>query len=304
VKIVSLLPSATEIVFALGLGGDLAGRSFECDYPTAAHSVTVVSGTALTTGGRSPTSEIDAEVTARVSAGESIYALDDARIRAIDPDLILAQDLCRVCAVPSGAVEEALGVIGCHAEVLSLDPARLDQVIDCIGLVGRATGTERTAEALMADLRRRVALVRQGVAGVTRPRVFVLEWPDPPFNAGHWVPDMVEAAGGRPVLAEAGEPSRRLDWGEIAAQEIDVTVFSPCGFDLEGAVAHATSFLARPEAAGLGRVIAVDANAFFSRPGPRLVDGVELLADLLHPQPSAPGQTMTLPAPEGARVLR
>lgn len=303
-KIVSLLPSATEIVFALGLGEDLAGRSFECDYPTAAHSVTVVSGTALMTGGSSPTSEIDAEVTARLSAGESIYALDDARIRAIDPDLILAQDLCRVCAVPSGAVEEALDVIGCHADVLSLDPTRLDEVIDCVGLVGRATGTEGAAEALMADLRRRVAAVRQRVAGLPRPRVFVLEWPDPPFNAGHWVPDMVEAAGGRPVLAQAGEPSRRVDWGEIAVEAIDMTVFSPCGFDLEGAVAHATSFLARPEAGRLGRVIAVDANAFFSRPGPRVVDGVELLAQLLHPELSTGGDALAVPVQSGARVLR
>lgn len=302
-RIVSLLPSATEIVFALGLGDDLAGRSFECDYPTAAHSVTVVSGTALTAGDSSSASEIDAEVAARVSAGESIYTLDDARIRAIDPDLILAQDLCRVCAVPSGAVQEALQVIGCRADVLSLDPARLDQVIDCVGLVGRATGADRAAETLMAELRRRVAAVRQRVADLTPPRVFVLEWPDPPFNAGHWVPDMVEVAGGRPVLAQAGEPSRRVDWGEIAAQEIDVTVFSPCGFDLEGAVAQATSFLARPEAQRLGRVIAVDANAFFSRPGPRVVDGVELLADLLHPELSS-GDGPAGPVPDGARALR
>ncbi|HUA94625.1 MAG TPA: ABC transporter substrate-binding protein, partial [Acidimicrobiales bacterium] len=277
---------------------------FECDYPTAAHSVTVVSGTALTTGGSSPASEIDAEVTARVSAGKSIYTLDDARIRAIDPDLILAQDLCRVCAVPSGAVQDALKVIGCHADVLSLDPTRLDEVIDCIGRIGRATGTDGAAGALMADLRRRVAAVRRGVAGLPRPRVFVLEWPDPPFNAGHWVPDMVEAAGGRPVLAEAGEPSRRVDWGEITTEAIDVTVFSPCGFDLEGAVAHATSFLARPEAERLGRVIAVDANAFFSRPGPRVVDGVELLAELLHPGLSTGGDGPTAPVRSGARILR
>jgi iron complex transport system substrate-binding protein len=296
VKIVSLLPSATEIAFALGLGDQLAGRSFECEYPPAAHAVPVVSGTALPTEDSLTAGEIDAEVSARVAAGESIYTLDDARIRAIDPDLILAQDLCRVCAVPSGAVEEALEVIGCHAEVVSLDPGRLDEVIGCVGQVGRATGTEVVAEARMADLWARVAAVRERVAARLRRRVFVLEWPDPPFNAGHWVPDMVEAAGGIPVLAVAGERSRRLTWEEIAAEPIDLTVFSPCGFDLEGAVAQAASFLERPEAATLGRVVAVDANAYFSCPGPRVVDGIEILANLLHPDNPAV-------VPDGAAVL-
>jgi iron complex transport system substrate-binding protein len=302
VKIVSLLPSATEIVFALGLEDNLCGRSFECDYPAEAGSVPVVSGTALATDKSSTAREVDDQVSARVAAGEPIYTLDDAQIRAIDPDLILTQDLCRVCAVPSGAVEEALDVIGCHAHVLSLDPARLDDVIECVGLVGRATGADDEAVALMADLRRRVAAVRQRVAGLPRPRALVLEWPDPPFNAGHWVPDMVKAAGGVPVLAGSGERSRRLTWEEIAAETVDVTVFSPCGFDLEGAVAQATSFLDRPEAAGLGRVVAVDANAYFSRPGPRVVDGVELLADVLHPGTPVAGRPEG-PRPEGARRL-
>lgn len=296
VKIVSLLPSATEIAFALGLGDQIFGRSFECEYPPAAHAVPVVSGTALPTAEPLSAQELDSEVSARVAAGESIYTLDDARIRAIDPDVILAQDLCRVCAVPSGAVEEALGVIGCHAEVVSLDPGRLDEVIDCVGKVGRATGTEEAAETLMGDLRSRVDAVRRRVAGRRRPRVFVLEWPDPPFNAGHWVPDMVEAAGGLPVLAAAGERSRRVSWEEIAAEKIDVTVFSPCGFDLAGAVAQAASFLDRPEAGCLGRVVAVDANAYFACPGPRVVDGVEILADLLHP--AIPGAV-----PDGAAVV-
>ena len=297
VKIVSLLPSATEIVFALGLEDQLAGVSFECDYPPAARSVPVVSGTALPADGSLTAEEIDAEVSARVAAGDSIYTLDDARIRDIDPDVILAQDLCRVCAVPSGVVEEALEVIGCHAEVVSLDPGRLDQVIECIGTVGRATGTEQVAEVLVTGLRARVAAVRRRVEGRQRPRVFVLEWPDPPFNAGHWVPDMVEAAGGTPILSVPGERSRRLAWQEIADQVIDITVFAPCGFDLEGAVAQAAWFLDRPEAPGLGRIVAVDASAYFSRPGPRVVDGVELLAELLHPD-------VADQVPAGVRVLR
>ena len=281
-RIVSLLPSATEIVFALGLGGDLRGVSFECDFPESARSVAIVSGTALPTDGSLSAQEIDAAVSARVAAGESIYTLDDARIRAIDPDLILAQDLCRVCAVPSGAVEEALDLIGCHAQVVSLDPSRLDDVIGCIGLVGDATGTGARAEALMGGLRARVDAVRHRVRGRSRPRVLVLEWSDPPFNAGHWVPDQVEAAGGETVLAEPGARSRRLTWDEIRAEHIDITIFMPCGYDLAGAVAQGPALLGQPEAEGLGRIIAVDANAYFSRPGPRVVEGVEILERLLH----------------------
>jgi iron complex transport system substrate-binding protein len=282
VKIVSLLPSATEIVYALDLGDCLQGVSFECDYPEPARSVAIVSGTALPTDGSLSAQEIDAAVSTKVAAGESIYTLDDARIRAIDPDLILAQDLCQVCAVPSGAVEEALDVIGCHAQVVSLDPGRLDEVIGCIGAVGAATGTTTRADALMESLRSRVEAVRRRVEGRDRPRVLVLEWPDPPFNAGHWVPDQVEAAGGVPVLAASGARSRRLTWEEIDAADVDVTIFMPCGFDLAGAVGQAPELLGRPESVNLGRIVAVDANAYFSRPGPRVVDGVELLECVLH----------------------
>jgi iron complex transport system substrate-binding protein len=281
-RIVSLLPSATEIVYALGLGDQLCGVSFECDYPEAARSVPIISGTALPMDGSLSAREIDAKVSTLVADGSSIYTLDADRLRAIDPDLILAQDLCQVCAVPSGAVEEALEVIGCHAAVVSLDPNRLSDVIEGIGAVGEVTGTSERATALIDDLGRRLDAVRADVASRPRPRVLVLEWPDPPFNAGHWVPDMVVAAGGDPVLATPGEPSRRITWEEIGAERVDVTVFSPCGFDLEGAVAQAPTLLSRSEARGLGVVFAVDANAHFSRPGPRVVDGVELLAVLLH----------------------
>jgi iron complex transport system substrate-binding protein len=283
VKIVSLLPSATEIVYQLGLGPQLCGVSFECDYPEEARSVPVISGTSLPADVPLSAQEIDAEVSTRVAAGKSLYTLDDARLRDISPDLILAQDLCRVCAVPSGAVEDALEVIGCHAQVVSLDPNRLDEVIDCIGTVGRATGTQEMAEALMTDLRRRVELVRRRVAGMPQTRVLVVEWPAPLFNGGHWVPDMVAAAGGVALLAEAGQPSRRVSWEEVEAEEVEVTVFAPCGYDLAGAVREADALLRRPGAAAtLGRVYAVDANAHFSRPGPRVVEGVELLATLLH----------------------
>jgi iron complex transport system substrate-binding protein len=180
--------------------------------------------------------------------------------------------------------------------VVSLDPGRLHEVIACIGIVGAATGRTDRATALMDALRDRVDAVRQRVTGRDRPRVLVLEWPDPPFNAGHWVPDQVEAAGGEPVLAEAGARSRRLTWEEIGAAQVDITVFMPCGFDLAGAVAQAPALLARPEAGGLGRIMAVDANAYFSRPGPRVVEGIELLEGLLHGFPGS--------AVPGAQVIR
>lgn len=297
-KIVSLLPSATEIVFALGLGDSLEGVSFECDFPPQARSKAIVSGTALPTDPPLSPQGIDAAVSATIARGEPIYTLDAARIGAIQPDLILAQDLCRVCAVPSGAVDEALGVLGCRAEVLSLDPAGLDEVIQCIGQVGEVTGTDARAAAVMADLRRRLDAVREAVAGRPRPRTFALEWSDPPFNGGHWVPDMIDAAGGDPVLAVSGEPSRRLGWPEIGEAGPEVVVFMPCGYGLQDAVTEGAGLLNVPELATAARVWATDASALFSRPGPRLVEGVEALAWALHPDAVAE------PAPGAIAPLR
>lgn len=282
-KIVSLLPSATEIVFALGRGADLEAVTFECDHPAAARLLPHASGTTLPTDDGLTPAEIDQAVTALVAAGEPIYTLDDELLRAIDPDLILTQDLCRVCAVPSGAVDEALASIGCRSEVVSLDPHRLDEVVASIGVVGRAVGAVPAAEALTLQLEARLEAVRRRTAGRPRPTVLVLEWADPPFNAGHWVPDMVTVAGGTPVLARAGERSRRLSWTEVGAVDADVVVVMPCGFDLDGAVAQSAPLLVRPELADAGSVVAVDADGCFSRPGPRLVDGVEALAAVLHP---------------------
>ena len=218
-----------------------------------------------------------------METGEPLYTLDAELIRRIDPDLILTQDLCRVCAVPAGAVDQALETIGCHAAVVSLDPHRLDEVISCVGDVGAATGTEAPAAELMTDLRGRVTRVQDRVRNEPQPRVLVLEWGDPPFNAGHWVPDMVEAAGATSVLAAAGESSRRLTWDEIATAGAEIIVFMPCGFNLDAAVEQAGPVLARPELDSVSTFYAVDGNAFFSRPGPRLVDGVEMLAELFHP---------------------
>lgn len=283
-KIVSLIPSATEIVFALGLGDSLDGVTFECDYPPAARSKAVVSGTALHTDEPLTAKEIDDAVSARVADGESIYTLDAELIRDIQPDLILAQDLCQVCAVPSGAVEEALEVLGCDAEVISLDPSTLDEVIDCIAVVGEATDTEQRARAVMHELRSRVDVVRGAVAQHHRPRTFALEWSDPPFSGGHWVPDMIEAAGGDSVLASSGERSRRLAWDEVEAADPQVAVFMPCGYTFDQAVEEGRCLVDVPALAGAVHIYATNANALFSRPGPRLVDGLEALAWALHPR--------------------
>jgi iron complex transport system substrate-binding protein len=281
VRIVSLLPSATEIVYVLGLEGDLVGVTHECDWPPAARSVRVVCHSALP-----PTTdpvEIDRLVAASVGDGEPIYRLDRETIRDLRPDVVLCQDLCAVCAVPSGQVNAALELLGCHAEVVSLDPGRLDDVLDCVVQVGMVAGVDDRAEAVVADLRRRLADVRAAVEGRARPRVFALEWGDPPFNGGHWIPDVIEAAGGEPVLANRGAPSERVGWSDIAAADPEVVVFMPCGYDLDAAADEGRrTLVSRPELAGR-TLFAVPANAYFSRPGPRLVDGVELLADLLHP---------------------
>jgi len=282
VRIVSLLPSATEIVFALGLGDQLVGVTHECDWPPAARRVRVVSHSSLPPA--TTPAEIDRMVSASVEDGQPIYRLDRDAIRELRPDLVLSQDLCAVCAVPSGHVNEALGVLGCEAEVVSLDPSSLADVLACLHQVATAAGVEDRASGLVAALEQRLAAVRADVAGLGRPRVFALEWGDPPFNGGHWVPEMIETAGGEPVLGSPGTPSVRVAWGDIARAAPDVVVFMPCGYGLDAAVDEARrTLVARPELAGAAELVAVHANAYFSRPGPRLVDGVEVLAAVLHP---------------------
>jgi iron complex transport system substrate-binding protein len=279
-RIVSLLPSATEIAFDLGLGDAVVGVTHECDYPPAAAGKAVVSHSNLDYDGLTP-AEIDAAVSGSIDGGDPIYRLDTEMFATLQPDLILAQDLCRVCAVPTGQVEDALDTLGCTAEVVSLDPATLDDVIECMVTVGRATGTEARADRRAAELRERLAAVRDATRPLPHPRTFALEWSDPPFTGGHWVPEMIEAAGAACVLGEPGRPSRRVGWHEIEAAAPEVVVFMPCGYGLAEAVEQGASLLERPEIANAS-LFAVDASAYFSRPGPRLVDGVELLAGLLH----------------------
>ena len=285
-RLVSLLPSATEIVYALGLGDDLAGVTFECDEPPAARAEKTIVVGGLDTSGMTP-GDIDRYVRSRLAAGEDLYTLHARALAGLAPDLILTQDLCRVCALPSGQVTDALDYLGCHADVLTLDPHSLDEVLDSIAAVGQRAGVPERAAALVAGLRARLATVAAGVAGLGRPRVAVIEWVDPPFTAGHWVPDMVSAAGGRAVAARPGVPSVQTSWPAIAAAGPDLVVVAPCGYHLAGAAEQA--HLAAAQLPGVP-VWAIDADGIVVRPGPRLVNGVEALAAVLHPQavPAAP----------------
>jgi iron complex transport system substrate-binding protein len=280
VRILSLLPSATEIVYALGLEDDLVGVTHECDWPAAARSKRAMSMPRMPP--EATPAEIDRLVSESLGEGDPIYRLDTEAVRDVRPDIVLTQDLCAVCAVPSGHVTEALDVLGCTAEVVSLDPSSLDDVLACVLQVGEATGTAGRAGALVDALRARLAQVRAAVVGERHPRAFALEWSDPPFNGGHWVPDMLDAAGAEPVLGSRHTPSVRVGWDQIAAADPEVVVFMPCGYNLEEAATEGAGLLTRAEL-GTAGVLAVDASGYFSRPGPRLVDGVEILASQLHP---------------------
>jgi len=281
VRIVSLLPSTTEILFAVGAGDDVVGVTFECDYPAEARSRTIVSTSAMPEG--LPPAEIDAFVVAAMARGEDLYHLDEGALAGLDADLVVTQDLCAVCAVDVSVVDDALTHLGCTAEVLTIDPHTLDEVLDSIVTLGRATGHEAAAAAVVADQRARLAVVAARVAGLPRPRVMFLEWTEPPFAPGHWIPEMIELAGGSPLLANRGEKSQRVTWEAIHAAQPDVFVVAPCGFDLEGCQRLADELVASGVLPDGVPVHAVDANASWARPGTRLADGVEELAALLHP---------------------
>ena len=293
----SLLPSTTEILFALGVGDDVVGVTFECDFPAEARKRRIVSTSAMPEG--LPSAEIDAWVSAAMARGEDLYHLDEGALADLDADLVVTQDLCAVCAVDTSVVDEALAHLGCRAEVLTIDPHTLEEVIGSVAVLGAATGSEQRAAGIVADLRNRLARVELATRDARRPRVAVLEWTDPPYAPGHWVPEMVEAAGGRSVLGTAGEKSVRVLPEQVLASAPDVVVCAPCGFDLDGATALAEQVVQAgwlpPEVA----VLAVDANGSYARPGPRLVDGIESLAVALHP-----GLAGTLPDPSPARRVR
>jgi iron complex transport system substrate-binding protein len=282
VRIVSLLPSTTEILFAIGAGPDVVGVTFECDHPAEARTRTIVSTSALPDG--LDPAAIDAFVAAAMAAGEDLYHLDEGALAGLDADLVVTQDLCAVCAVDVSVVDDALAHLGCTAEVLTIDPHTLDEVFDSILVLGRATGHVEAATSLAASLRSRLDAVRARVAGRSRPRVMLLEWTDPPYAPGHWVPEMIEAAGGEPLLGRAGERSGRVTWESVRAARPDVVVVAPCGFDLVGATTLAEQLAAGDDLPPGVPLHAVDANAAWARPGTRLVDGVEELAAILHPE--------------------
>jgi iron complex transport system substrate-binding protein len=286
VRLVSLLPSATEIVYALGLGQDLAGVTFECDEPPSARAEKTIVVGGLDTSDMAP-ADIDRYVRAQLAAGLDLYTLHAQALAGLAPDLILTQDLCRVCALPSGHVTDALDYLGCRADVLTLDPHSLEEVLDSVLLVGRRAGVPERAAVLVAGLRARLDAVAASVAGLRRPRVAVVEWVDPPFTAGHWVPDLVTAAGGEPVAARAGASSVETTWARVTGAAPDLVVVAPCGYHLAGAAEQADMVA---EALPGMPVWAIDADGIVVRPGPRLVNGVEALAAIFHPQavPVAP----------------
>jgi iron complex transport system substrate-binding protein len=280
VRIVSLLPSTTEILFALGAGDDVVGVTFECDTPAEARSRTVVSTSAMPSG-LTPAG-IDAYVAAAVARGDDLYRLSADALRALDPDLVVTQDLCAVCAVDVATVDDALAHLGCRAEVLTVDPHTLGEVLDSVLLLGKVTSRESAAEDLVASLRLRLDAVRDRVAGRPRPRVVVLEWTDPPYAPGHWIPEMVELAGGECVLGTAAEKSKRIVWEDVHAARPEVVVVAPCGYGRAGAQAQADRLVGDGLLPQRVHVHAVDADGMWARPGPRLVDGVEELASVLH----------------------
>jgi len=285
-RIVSLLPSTTEILFAIGAGPDVVGVTFECDHPAEARTRTIVSTSAMPEG-LAP-AEIDAFVAKAVAAGEDLYHLDEGALAGLDADLVVTQDLCAVCAVDVSVVGDALAHLGCTADVLTIDPYTLEEVFESFLTLGRATGRLDAATALVESQRARLDAVRSRVAGLPRPRVMLLEWTDPPYAPGHWMPEMIVAAGGEPLLGTPGARSERVTWEAIRAARPELVVAAPCGFGLAEATALADELVASGVLPPGVPVHAVDANAAWARPGTRLVDGVEELAAVLHPVPLVP----------------
>ena len=278
-NIVSLLPSTTEIIFDLGLEDQLKGVTIECNWPAEARAGREIVVDTFTKPGMTP-GEIDAIVKERMAAGLDLYNLDDDALARCAPDLILSQDLCRVCAVASGDVDAAIARLRCDATLLRIDPQNLLEVIESINTIAQAAGVSHRGLALTQALHERLLAVAENIKGKTRPAVFVLEWIDPPFGAGHWVPDIIAAAGGEPVLSRPGQRSVQTTWQEITAAAPDVVIVAPCGFNLDGAAeqAHSIAHLLPSSAS----VWAIDADSVMVRPGPRLVDGVEAIAAMLH----------------------
>jgi len=280
-RIVSLVPSATEMLFALGAGEDVVGVTHECDFPPEALDLPKVTVDRLPPG--LDAREIDAAVRAHTEQGESIYALDSNALRELQPDLIVTQALCAVCAVSADDVRAAAKDIESQPTVLSQDPMTLGEVLAELGILARAIDREAAGVELVEDCSARIDAVRLAVRGAEARRVVALEWLDPVFVAGHWIPQMIEYAGGVDLLGFAGERSETVDWAQVKAAAPQVVVVMPCGYDAERAQEEAYDYGDELEELGARQVVAVDASGLFSRPSHRLVDGLETLAHILHP---------------------
>jgi iron complex transport system substrate-binding protein len=297
VRIVSLVPHATELLFALGAGEEVIAVTHECDYPDAARELPQVTRDVLPPG--LSAAQIDAAVRERTLNGESIYELDEDAVRELEPDLIVTQALCSVCAVSYTDVEQLAAQLPSRPRVISLDPHTLGEALGDVRTLAGATDRHPEGIALARDAASRIDRVRLAVRAAPRVPVVGLEWMDPPFVAGHWTPQLIELAGGEDLLGRPGEPSFDTDWETLAAVRPHVVIAMPCGYDAPHAQREATEYLPQLRQLGAERIVAVNASAYFSRPGPRLVDGVELLAHVLHPDrvPEAPGEALPVPAP-------
>lgn len=285
-RVASLVPSATETAFAVGAGDRLVARTDECDHPPAARDLPVVVRGRLEED--LEPGEIDARVQEAAADREPLHVLDVDGLVDLEPDALLTQRVCEVCAAGTPAVERArraLAEAGTEPEVVALDGATLDGVLADLRTVGETLGREAAADDLVGDLEDRLEAVEEAVAGSERPRVALLEWLDPPISAGHWIPELVERAGGKPALSSPGDHGERIRWADVRAADPDVVAAAPCGLGLDRAAEGARRLAGEATAAGRGDVdvVALDADAVVSRPGPRLVEGVEALAAALHP---------------------
>jgi len=295
-RIVSLLPSATELLFAIGAGDQVVAVTHECDHPAAARGLPAVTRNLIDHAASAPAA-IDHHISRTRHEGSSIYALDELRLGELHPDLIVTQELCEVCAVAYREVAQAVRRLPGSTDVLSLEPASLDDILDTANTLGEATGQADGAARLVTQLRDRIAAVESLSPPSPLPVTVCIEWTDPIMAGGHWVPEMVELAGGVDPLGERGQPSRYVEWEEILAVQPAVMVLMPCGFGLDRTLDLASEITARPGFAELpcartGRVAAVDGSSYFNRPGPRIVDGLEILATVLRSHPGsalAPG---------------
>jgi iron complex transport system substrate-binding protein len=281
-RIASLVPSATESLFALGLGESVVAVTHECDHPADALGLPRLTRSVIPEGLRPE--EIDSMVREVTGSGDPLYELDEPALASVEPDLIVTQALCAVCAVSYDDVQAVAGRLPSRPEVISLDPRMLGEVLDDLVRLAEATGVAERGEAVRSQLQGRIERVRDAVDGAPRPRVVTLEWLAPPYAGGHWVPEMVELAGGRSVAGEPGRDSRTVAWDDLSAARPDVVVVMPCGLYAEEAAQQALAHGSELEFLGAAAVYAVDAASSFSRPGPRLTDGIELLGHVLHPE--------------------